>query len=261
MVKERMKSGEERSGRVPFGFREVPASEKQDLVDAVFHTVAARYDRMNDLMSGGFHRLWKEALVDWLAPPRAGKRVYRVLDLAGGTGDVAFRIAARSERAEITVADINPSMLEVGRQRAADRRLDRRVAFKEGNAEALPFDAGSFDAVTIAFGIRNVTHLDKAIAEAHRVLKPGGRFLVLEFSTVDVAILDRLYEAYSFNVIPAIGRMVVGEAEPYQYLVESIRRFPNQARFAAMLEAGGFERVAYRNLSGGIVALHSGWKL
>ena len=244
-----------------FGFRAVPTPDKQRLVDAVFDKVAGRYDLMNDLMSAGLHRLWKDALVNWLAPPRATSLPYAVLDVAGGTGDIAFRIARRSESARVTVADINKEMLAVGEKRAAERGLADRVSFVEANAEALPFAAGAFDAVTIAFGIRNVPRIEVALAEMHRVLKPGGRFLCLEFSAVDVAALDRLYDFYSFNVVPRIGGWVVGDAEPYRYLVESIRKFPNQARFAAMIERAGFARVAVRNLAGGIVALHSGWKL
>ena len=244
-----------------FGFREVALGEKQGLVDAVFEKVAARYDLMNDLMSGGFHRVWKDAAVTWLNPPRQARRGYRVLDVAGGTGDIAFRIAGRSEGATVTVADINREMLAVGGKRAAERRLADRVSFTEANAEELPFEDGAFDAVTIAFGIRNVPRIDRALAEAFRVLKPGGRFLSLEFSAVDVAGLDRLYDLYSFNVIPALGGLVAGDSESYRYLVESIRRFPNQARFAAMIADAGFSRVEVRNLSGGIAAIHSGWKI
>jgi demethylmenaquinone methyltransferase/2-methoxy-6-polyprenyl-1,4-benzoquinol methylase len=244
-----------------FGFREVGLDEKQGLVDRVFERVAPRYDLMNDLMSGGLHRLWKDALVSRLAPPRKPRRPYQVLDVAGGTGDIAFRIANRSEGAQVTVADINGEMLAVGRDRAAARRLGRAVTFVEANAEDLPFAGGRFDAVTIAFGIRNVPRIDLALAEAHRVLKPGGRFLCLEFSAVDVAGLDRIYDLYSFNVIPRLGGIVAGDADSYRYLVESIRKFPNQARFAAMIERAGFERVAVDNLSGGIAAIHSGWKL
>ena len=247
--------------RASFGFREVATADKQRLVDDVFAKVAARYDLMNDLMSGGLHRAWKDAMVAWLSPPRRSSLPFIVLDVAGGTGDIAFRIAERSESAVVTVADINADMLAVGRKRAAERRVADRVSFTEANAEALPFADGGFDAVTIAFGIRNVPRIDKALAEAFRVLKPGGRFLCLEFSAVDMAVLDSVYELYSFNVIPMIGGWVVGDAEPYRYLVESIRKFSNQARFAAMIEAAGFEKVAFRNLSGGIAALHSGWKL
>ena len=251
----------EQPKRASFGFREVAAGDKQGLVDDVFRKVAERYDLMNDLMSGGLHRLWKDALVAWLAPPRRSPLSYAVLDVAGGTGDIAFRIAERSQSAVITVADINADMLAVGRGHAAKRKLAERVAFREANAEALPFADGGFDAVTIAFGIRNVPDIGKALAETFRVLRPGGRFMCLEFSAVDVAVLDRVYELYSFNVIPMIGSWVVGDAEPYRYLVESIRKFPNQARFAAMIERAGFARVAHRNLSGGIAAIHSGWKL
>jgi demethylmenaquinone methyltransferase/2-methoxy-6-polyprenyl-1,4-benzoquinol methylase len=247
--------------RAAFGFREVPAADKQRLVDDVFRKVAARYDLMNDLMSGGLHRAWKDAMVAWLAAPRRSSIPFTVLDVAGGTGDIAFRIAERSEAAVVTVADINPDMLAVGRERAAGRRMSGHVDFVDANAETLPFDAGRFDAVTIAFGIRNVPRIEDALAEAFRVLKPGGRFLSLEFSAVDVAALDKVYELYSFNVIPMIGSWVVGDAEPYRYLVESIRKFPNQTRFAAMIEKAGFARVAVRNLSGGIAAMHSGWKL
>jgi demethylmenaquinone methyltransferase/2-methoxy-6-polyprenyl-1,4-benzoquinol methylase len=251
----------EHGGNAAFGFREVALDEKQGLVDGVFERVARRYDLMNDLMSGGFHRLWKDALVSRLAPPRKPRRPYHVLDVAGGTGDIAFRIANRCEGAVVTVADINGEMLAVGRERAAARRLARVATFVEANAEALPFASGRFDAVTIAFGIRNVPRIGVALSEAYRVVKPGGRFLCLEFSAVDVAGLDRIYDLYSFNVIPTLGGIVAGDAESYRYLVESIRRFPNQARFAAMLEAAGFERVDFDNLSGGIAAIHSGWKL
>ena len=256
-----MPAGERTGNGASFGFREVPLDEKQGLVDRVFTRVAERYDVMNDLMSGGFHRIWKDALVSRLSPPRQPSRPYRVLDVAGGTGDVAFRIAGRSEGALVTVADINGGMLAVGRERARSRRLGAGITFVEANAEDLPFAPGRFDAVTIAFGIRNVPRIAVALAEAYRVLKPGGRFLCLEFSAVDVAGLDRLYELYSFNVIPRLGEVVAGDGESYRYLVESIRRFPNQARFAAMLEEAGFERVTIDNLSGGIAAIHSGWKL
>ncbi len=258
-VEEARESGREE--QASFGFREVDLTQKQELVDEVFESVAPRYDLMNDLMSGGMHRIWKDAFVTALAPPRAPRRPYQVLDVAGGTGDIAFRIARRSEGAVVTVADINGEMLAVGRERAIRRRLDRAVRFVEANAEALPFESGKYDALTIAFGIRNVPRIEVALGEAFRVLKPGGRFLCLEFSAVDVAGLDRLYDLFSFNVIPAMGRIVTGDSESYRYLVESIRKFPNQARFAAMIERAGFERVTVQNLSGGIAAIHSGWKL
>lgn len=247
--------------RTSFGFRDVPAADKQPMVDEVFASVAGRYDLMNDLMSGGMHRLWKRELVNWLSPPVTGSRPYRMLDLAGGTGDIAFRIANRAPAATVTVLDISKPMLDVGRERAEKRGLSSRVRFIEGNAEALPLDDDSFDAATIAFGIRNVPDIPAALAEAHRVLKIGGRFLVLEFSRVDVAGLEELYELYSFNVIPKLGGLVANDEDSYRYLVESIRRFPPQEQFADMVRAAGFARVSYRNLTGGIAAIHSGWKL
>lgn len=249
------------AGRRSFGFREIEADEKQPLVDAVFAKVAERYDLMNDLMSGGLHRLWKNDLVNWLAPPIGQGKPIAVLDVAGGTGDIAIRIAERSPSAAITVLDISGPMLNVGVGRAAERGLDRCIRFVEGNAESLPFESGKFDVVTIAFGIRNVPDIPAALAEANRVLRFGGRLLVLEFSRVDVAGLEELYDLYSFQVIPRMGGLVAGDEESYRYLVESIRRFPSQEQFAAMIRAAGFGRVSYRNLSGGIAAIHSGWKL
>jgi demethylmenaquinone methyltransferase/2-methoxy-6-polyprenyl-1,4-benzoquinol methylase len=243
-----------------FGSRKVPLAEKQALVDGVFRSVAHRYDLMNDLMSFGLHRAWKDALVVAANPPR--NRDFALLDIAGGTGDVAARvIAAGGERTKATVCDISADMLAVGRERAAARGLGEILTFVEGNAEALPFADRSFDAATIAFGIRNVPRIETALAEAFRVLKIGGRFLCLEFSAADVPGLDRLYEIYSFNLIPALGRAVVGDAESYRYLVESIRRFPRPEEFAAMLRAAGFARVSFQPMTGGIVALHSGWRL
>ena len=243
-----------------FGSRQVPLAEKQALVDDVFRSVASRYDLMNDLMSFGLHRAWKEALVTAANPPKT--REFALLDIAGGTGDVALRmIAAGGERTRATVCDINADMLAVGRQRAVASGLGERVTFTEGNAEALPFADRGFDAATIAFGIRNVPRIEAALAEAYRVLKIGGRFLCLEFSTADLPGLDRLYELYSFNVIPALGGAVVGDADSYRYLVESIRRFPPPQDFAAMLRAAGFARVSFLPMTGGIVALHSGWRL
>jgi demethylmenaquinone methyltransferase/2-methoxy-6-polyprenyl-1,4-benzoquinol methylase len=211
-------------------------------------------------MSGGLHRLWKDALVSALNPPQTG-RPFRVLDAAGGTGDVAFRLVERSRgHVKITVADVNASMLEIGRERAEKRGV-KNIVFREANAEKLPFVEATFDAYTIAFGIRNVPRVEEALAEAFRVLRHGGRFLCLEFSEVAVPVLDRLYERYSFGVIPRLGRVVTGDAEAYRYLVESIRTFPNQERFADMIRAAGFRRVTYRNFSGGIAALHSAWKI
>jgi demethylmenaquinone methyltransferase/2-methoxy-6-polyprenyl-1,4-benzoquinol methylase len=227
----------------------------------VFASVARRYDLMNDLMSGGLHRVWKEILVTAVNPPKSD-RPFALLDIAGGTGDIAMRtIAAGGAGTRATVADINPAMLAVGRERAHEHGLQHAVAFAEGNAEALPFPDKSFDAVTIAFGIRNVPRIEQALAEAHRVLRIGGRFLCLEFSSVDVPGLDALYDLYSFRLIPALGRIVTEDAEAYRYLVESIRRFPKPQDFTAMIAAAGFHRVGHRALSGGIVALHSGWRL
>jgi demethylmenaquinone methyltransferase/2-methoxy-6-polyprenyl-1,4-benzoquinol methylase len=241
-----------------FGFDSVSdKSEKQDKVNAVFHSVARRYDMMNDLMSAGLHRAWKEAMVSALAPPKG--RPFQVLDVAGGTGDVAFRILGASPAAEATILDINGSMLDVGRDRALKAGLAERCSFVEANAEELPFEDKRFDAYTIAFGIRNVPDIAKALREARRVLKTGGRFLCLEFSEVTMPVLDRVYDAWSFNAIPRMGKAVTGDAESYQYLVESIRKFPRQDVFAAMIGEAGFSRVSYRNYSGGIAALHSGW--
>jgi len=237
------------------GTREVPLAHKQALVDGVFSTVASRYDLMNDLMSFGLHRAWKDALVTAVNPPRA--RAFHLLDIAGGTGDVALGVAAAGgEATRVTVCDINADMLALGRERAKGR-----VTFAEANAEELPFPDKHFDAATIAFGIRNIPRIEAALAEAFRVIKFGGRFLCLEFSVVDVPGLSTLYDLYSFNVIPTLGRAVVGDASSYRYLVESIRRFPRPQHFAAMLEAAGFARVSHRLMSGGIVALHSGWRL
>jgi demethylmenaquinone methyltransferase/2-methoxy-6-polyprenyl-1,4-benzoquinol methylase len=243
-----------------FGFRDVDADDKQGLVDDVFARVADRYDLMNDIMSAGVHRVWKDALVAMLAAPRQSALPFAVMDIAGGTGDIALRIV-ESSSAHVTVADISREMLAVGRERAAALGQSERIAFVEANAEHLPFANAAFDAATIAFGIRNVPNIEAALAEAFRVLKPGGRFLCLEFSHVDIALLDRLYELYSFNLIPLLGEWVVGDAESYRYLVESIRRFPNRARFAAMIDRAGFARLSVRNLTGGVATIHSGWKL
>jgi demethylmenaquinone methyltransferase/2-methoxy-6-polyprenyl-1,4-benzoquinol methylase len=243
-----------------YGFRQVGAGEKQPLVNEVFHKVANRYDLMNDLMSAGMHRVWKDAMIAWLNPPK--RPGWKVLDVAGGTGDIAFRIIEASQRnAHATVLDINGSMLQVGRERAEKKGLLPHLDFVEANAEELPFADATFDAYTIAFGIRNVPRIDVALSEAFRVLRPGGRLLCLEFSDVDMPLLDRIYDAWSFNAIPKIGQMVTGDGEPYAYLVESIRKFPDQNNFARMIGKAGFERVGFRNYSGGIAALHSGWKL
>ena len=244
-----------------FGYRDVPLGEKQTLVNEVFHSVASRYDLMNDLMSAGLHRVWKDIMINALNPPRSDAR-FALLDVAGGTGDISFRAArAAGHGFHATVCDINPDMLAVGRERAAKNHLDDRVDFVEGNAEALSFPDRAFDAYTIAFGIRNVPRIDLALREAYRVLKPGGRFLCLEFSTVDIPGLDRIYDLFSFKVIPPLGRMITGDADSYQYLVESIRKFPKPGAFADMIGDAGFSRATWQSLSGGIVALHSGWRL
>ena len=243
-----------------FGQRVVQLNEKQGLVDDVFRKVARRYDVMNDLMSFGLHRLWKDMLVAQVRPPR--ERPFAHLDVAGGTGDVAFRVArAGGALTSVAVMDINADMLHVGAERAKALRLDDRVRFVQANAEALPFPDRRFDAYTIAFGARNLPRIEAALAEAHRVLKRGGRFLCLEFSRVDVPFMDRIYDAYSFAAIPALGKVVVGDASPYRYLVESIRSFPPPDLFAEMIGASGFARARFTRLSGGIVAIHSGWKL
>jgi demethylmenaquinone methyltransferase / 2-methoxy-6-polyprenyl-1,4-benzoquinol methylase len=247
-----------------FGNRSVAEDDRQGLVNQVFATVAERYDLMNDLMSGGLHRLWKADMMAWLNPPRAGSRAYRLLDVAGGTGDVALRYAGATRdapHATATICDISPDMLAVGRRRIEARGLAHKISTVEGNAEHLPFTEVTFDAYTIAFGIRNVTHIEAALSEAYRVLKPGGRFLCLEFSQVDVPILDRIYDFHSFEVIPRLGALTAGAAQPYEYLVESIRRFPDQETFAAMIRSARFETVSYRNLTGGVAAMHSGWKI
>ena len=243
-----------------FGFRNVGTGEKQPLVNDVFHKVAKRYDIMNDVMSAGLHRAWKDAMIAALNPPR--REGYRTLDVAGGTGDIAFRIIEASDRkAHSTVLDINGSMLAVGAERAEKKKLSANLDFVEANAEELPFDANSFDAYTIAFGIRNVPRIDVALKEAYRVLKRGGRLLVLEFSEVEMPLLDRFYDAWSFNAIPKFGKLITGDEAPYQYLVESIRKFPNQRNFATMIKEAGFSRVSFTNYTGGIAALHSGWKI
>ncbi len=247
----------EDEGTTHFGYQTVAEGQKSGLVQGVFTRVASRYDLMNDLMSGGVHRLWKDAMMDWLAP-RPGQRL---LDVAGGTGDIAFRFLRRAHGSSAVVLDLTESMLVEGRARAEAEAMGHALDWVVGDAMALPFADASFDVYTISFGIRNVTRIDAALAEAFRVLRPGGRLMVLEFSQVPVPMLQRAYDLYSFNVIPAMGQAVAGDRDSYQYLVESIRRFPDQEHFAEMIRAAGFEQVRYRNLSMGIAALHSGWKL
>ncbi|XP_047340584.1 2-methoxy-6-polyprenyl-1,4-benzoquinol methylase, mitochondrial [Impatiens glandulifera] len=259
-----------------FGFKQIREEEKIQMVGNVFTNVASKYDLMNDVMTAGLHRLWKDRLVCKLNPFPGMK----YLDVAGGTGDIAFRIldninsiSRRSlqtlpedithEETKIFVCDINPNMLNVGKKRAQERGLrgDRSLIWVEGNAELLDFEDNSMDGYTIAFGIRNVTHIEKVLAEAYRVLKPGGRFLCLELSHVEIPVFKELYDNYSFSVIPALGELVAGDRDSYQYLVESIRRFPPQEKFASLIADAGFQKVEYENLVGGVVAIHSGLKL
>ncbi|KAK7294061.1 hypothetical protein RJT34_16944 [Clitoria ternatea] len=259
-----------------FGFKHVNEQDKARMVGDVFTSVASKYDVMNDLMSVGLHRLWKDRLVSKLNPFPGMKH----LDVAGGTGDVAFRILESINRVKyrgpraafedtleaetrIYVCDINPNMLNVGKQRALEKGFgeDGSLIWVEGNAESLTFQNDSMDGYTIAFGIRNVTHIEKVLSEAHRVLKPGGRFLCLELSHVGIPLFKELYDCYSFSVIPFVGELVAGDRDSYQYLVESIRRFPPQEKFASMIADAGFQRVEYENLVGGVVAIHSGLKI
>jgi len=243
-----------------FGYRDVPEADKEKMVRGVFSSVAQRYDLMNDLMSGGVHRLWKDAMVEWLNP-QPGQCV---LDVAGGTGDIALRIAARAKErggeAEVLVCDINAEMLGAGMCRA-EAAGEPSISWLLGDAERLPLRDCSVDAYTIAFGIRNVTHIETALAEARRVLKPGGRFLCLEFSRVTAPGLDVLYERFSFAILPRLGEIVAKDGEAYRYLAESIRRFPAQAHFAKLIERAGLSRVKVRNLTGGIAAMHSAWRI
>jgi demethylmenaquinone methyltransferase/2-methoxy-6-polyprenyl-1,4-benzoquinol methylase len=242
------------SDKVNFGDELVSPEEKTRRVGAVFSSVARRYDIMNDLMSGGLHRLWKDRFVNRVKP-RAGEEI---LDMAGGTGDVAFRMAQRG--AHVTVGDINPDMLEVGKERARKRGMTG-VLWKVENAEALSFAEATFDAYTIVFGIRNVTHIPAALAEANRVLKRGGRFFCMEFSTSDWPGFSNLYDSFASNVIPRIGKAIANDEQSYRYLVESIRRFPRPNAFRAMVADAGFVRAAAEPMLGGLVTIHSGWKI
>ena len=248
---------DDEQGQTHFGFQTVPEADKAGMVHGVFTRVASKYDIMNDVMSGGVHRLWKDGMMDWLAP-RPGQRL---LDVAGGTGDVAFRFLKRAPGASSVVLDMTESMLIEGRKRAEAESLADRLDWVVGDAMALPFPANSFDVYTISFGIRNVTRVQDALNEAYRVLRPGGRLMVLEFSQIPNPALQWAYDRYSFNVIPVMGQIVAGDRDSYQYLVESIRKFPDQETFAGMIRKAGFGQVKYRNLTMGVAALHSGWKL
>jgi demethylmenaquinone methyltransferase/2-methoxy-6-polyprenyl-1,4-benzoquinol methylase len=256
MSKNQNPPSEDKPGMTHFGYQSVPDDKKSSLVRDVFDSVAPKYDLMNDLMSLGVHRIWKKAMMDWLAP-RPGMRL---LDVGGGTGDIAFRFLERGG-ASVTVIDVNDEMLKQGRDRATDRGILDSIEWAQGDAENLPVADASQDAYTTAFCIRNVTHIDQALSEARRVLKPGGRFLCLEFSQVVLPVLDKLYETYSFKVLPALGEQVAGDRQAYQYLAESIRRFPDQDTFAQMIAKAGLEQVKVRNLSGGIAAIHSAWRV
>ena len=240
-----------------FGFKDVPEDQKAGMVHGVFTNVASKYDIMNDVMSGGIHRVWKDAMMDWLAP-RTGQRL---LDVAGGTGDVSFRFLKRAGSAEAVVLDMTESMLVEGRKRAEAEAMSSSLDWIVGDAMSLPFDDNSFDVYTISFGIRNVTRIQDALSEAYRVLRPGGRLMVLEFSQLPNPMMQKAYDLYSFNVIPRMGKLIADDAESYQYLVESIRKFPDQETFVSMIREAGFENVKFRNMTFGIAALHSGWKI
>ena len=240
-----------------FGFQDIPEAEKAGRVRGVFGSVASKYDVMNDAMSLGIHRLWKDAMMDWLAP-RPGQQL---LDVAGGTGDISFRFLKRADHGHATVLDLTEPMLIEGRKRAEAEQMADSLDWVVGDAMALPFGDNSFDVYTISFGIRNVTRPQEALNEAFRVLKPGGRLMVLEFSQIPNDLMQKVYDLYSFNIIPKLGKMIANDRDSYQYLVESIRQFPDQETFLGMVEQAGFEQARYRNLSMGIACLHSGWKL
>ncbi|MAO91875.1 MULTISPECIES: bifunctional demethylmenaquinone methyltransferase/2-methoxy-6-polyprenyl-1,4-benzoquinol methylase UbiE [unclassified Hwanghaeella] len=247
---------EKTSDNASFGYRTVNPEEKPGLVQGVFSSVAGRYDLMNDLMSGGVHRLWKASLIDQLRP-RTGQHL---LDVAGGTGDIAFRFL-EAGGSRVTVCDLTENMVRVGRDRAIDKALLTSLDWTVGDAQRLPIAESSVDAYTIAFGLRNVTDIDSALSEAYRVLRPGGRFLCLEFSQVALPVLDKVYDTYSFKVLPALGKWVAKDEESYRYLAESIRRFPPQDALCDKMRNVGFQTVTYRNLSGGIAAIHQGWRI
>ncbi|WP_341760675.1 bifunctional demethylmenaquinone methyltransferase/2-methoxy-6-polyprenyl-1,4-benzoquinol methylase UbiE [Candidatus Endowatersipora endosymbiont of Watersipora subatra] len=246
--------------KTTYGFFQVSETEKQVHINSVFHSVAQKYDLMNDLMSLGIHRIWKKIMVNRTAPSKGFE--WQSLDVAGGTGDIAFQIVEDSNlKARVIVLDINSSMLEVGKKRAKKNGLDGHVHFVQANAEELPFLDNTFDAYTVAFGIRNIPRIDLALKEAYRVLKPGRQFLCLEFSQVQAPILDKIYESWSFCIIPAIAYLTMSNKDSYQYLIESIRKFPDQNTFLAAIENAGFSRVIYRNMNFGIATLYTGWKI
>lgn len=257
MGKPRMRQMSDAPQTTHFGFQTVNETEKAGMVHGVFTKVASKYDIMNDVMSMGIHRIWKDAMMDWLAP-RPGTRL---LDVAGGTGDVSFRYLGRAPGAQAVVLDMTESMLIEGRRRAEAESMAERLDWVVGDAMALPFPANTFDVYTISFGIRNVTRVQDALNEAYRVLRPGGRLMVLEFSQIPNEMMQKAYDLYSFNLIPVMGQIIANDRDSYQYLVESIRKFPDQETFAAMIRKAGFGQVKYRNLSLGIAALHSGWKI
>ena len=248
---------ESKSTHTHFGYQNVPEADKSGLVKEVFNNVASKYDVMNDLMSVGIHRVWKNALINWLVP----KENQNLLDVAGGTGDIAARFLNQAKGGNATILDMTESMLQEGTKRVTNSALSSRMRWVVGDAMALPFKKNTFDIYTISFGIRNVTKIDRALSEAFRVLKPGGRVMILEFSKLPNPMMQKAYDLYSFNVIPKIGEIVVGDKDSYQYLVESIRKFPDQVSFANMMTKAGFENVKFRNLTFGVAALHSGWKI
>jgi len=240
-----------------FGFETVREEEKAGRVQGVFSSVASKYDIMNDVMSVGIHRVWKDAMMDWLAP-RPGQKL---LDVAGGTGDISFRFLKRAGAGHATVLDLTEPMLIEGRKRAEAEDMSASLDWVVGDAMALPFEDNTFDVYTISFGIRNVTRPQEALNEAYRVLRPGGRLMVLEFSQLPNPMMQAAYDAYSFNVIPRMGKLIANDSESYQYLVESIRNFPDQETFLSMVKAAGFENAKFRNMTMGVAALHSGWKI
>jgi len=255
--KETYRTNDQDDATTHFGFQTVKESEKAGMVKGVFDSVADRYDLMNDVMTAGIHRQWKNSLIDSLNP-RAGMKL---LDVAGGTGDIAFRFLDRSASGHVTVCDINAEMLRVGQRRAQDKGYDDRAEFICGDAMKLPFPDRMMDAYTIAFGIRNVTRIEEALSEAYRVLKPGGKFLCLEFSPTVAPLFQKTYDAYSFNVMPKMGEFIAGDSESYQYLAESIRRFPTPANFEAKVKAAGFSRTGFRTMTAGFVAIHYGTRI